>query len=172
MRLRCFAGFNLFHCSVTCTWFTHPWAIYRLIYRVFEANVPPPSSTKVLFNILTCPSYQSYPKPFFPPFPSTFKKGWLVWKMLGEMCWPWPPSQVVYHRCFNLGSWLGFRDCCLVIARWFSWVPWAGSQMDVINAAVDVDGCFRGDFVWKAKILVEFLLKNTLLGGMREYKLR
>lgn len=69
-----------------------------------------------------------------PPFPSTLKKP----KKPPHPCKPLkgmtgkcsaspsnirPAMQVVYHRCFNLGPWLGFGDCCLVIARWFSWVP-------------------------------------------------
>lgn len=74
------------------------------------------------------------PKAFFSTFSKHLYKGMTLWKMLVEMCWPSPPSQVVYHRCFNLGSWLGFGDRCLVIARWFSWVPWAA-----------VDGCLWGD---------------------------
>lgn len=71
------------------------------------------------------------------------------WEMLGDVLGDLHPNktalQVVYHRCFNLGSWLGFGDCRLVIARWFSWVPWA---LNAVDGWMDV---FRR-FVWKAKI--------------------
>ena len=66
--LKCLYGlFCRFQCvplqCLTCTWFTHPWAIYRLIYRLFEATFSSPLIYKSALQHPYLPILPIIPKP-------------------------------------------------------------------------------------------------------------